>query len=70
MVKFEKKSDNATVKVFFYQLAFSALIKEYKPIAFLSVPNFKNNQVISYYADANAPPLFKLYNQYIFYSWF
>ena len=68
VVKFEKKSDNATVKVFFYQLAFSALIKEYKPIAFLSVPNFKNNQAISYYADANAPPLFKLYNQYIFYS--
>ncbi|HEX8017011.1 MAG TPA: hypothetical protein VF465_17395 [Flavobacterium sp.] len=68
VVKFEKKSDNATVKVFFYQLAFSTLIKEYQPIAFLSLPNFKNNQVISYYADANAPPLFKLYNQYIFYS--
>lgn len=66
--KFEKKSDDATFKTFFFQFAFPAIIQEYKPIAFLSVPNFKSNQIISYYADANAPPLFKLYNQYIFYS--
>lgn len=65
---FEKKSDNATLKVFFFQLAFPAIIQEYQKIAFLSIPNFKSNQVISYYADANAPPLFKLYSQYIFYS--
>ncbi|PXY41579.1 hypothetical protein DMB65_06390 [Flavobacterium cheongpyeongense] len=68
VVKFEKKSDDATFKIFFFQFAFSAVIQEYKAIAFLSVPNFKSNQIISYYADANAPPLFKLYNQYIFYS--
>lgn len=68
VVKFEKKSDDATFKIFFFQFAFPAVIQEYKPIAFLSVPNFKSNQIISYYADANAPPLFKLYNQYIFYS--
>jgi hypothetical protein len=68
VVHIEKKSDNATFKIFFFQIAFPVLIQEYKPIAFLSVPNFKNNQVNSYYSDANAPPLFKLYNQYIFYS--
>lgn len=68
VVHVEKKSDNATFKIFFFQIAFPAVIQEYKPIAFLSVPNFKNNQIISYYSDANAPPLFKLYNQYIFYS--
>jgi hypothetical protein len=65
---FEKKSDNATIKVFFFQLAFPAIIETYNPIAFLSIPNFKNNQITSYYSDANAPPLFKLYSQYIFYS--
>ena len=68
VVHLEKKSDNATLKFFFFQFAFPAVIQEYKPIAFLSVPNFKSRQIISYYSDANAPPLFKLYNQYIFYS--
>ncbi|WP_343613461.1 hypothetical protein [Flavobacterium sp.] len=68
VVHFEKKSDDATLKIFFFQLAFPAVIQEYKPIAFLSVPNFKSSQIISYYSDANAPPLFKLYHQYIFYS--
>lgn len=68
VVHFEKKTDHATIKVFFFQLDFPAVIQEFKPIAFLSVPNFKSNQIISYYSDANAPPLFKLYNQYIFYS--
>ncbi|OXA79883.1 hypothetical protein SAMN05444397_106103 [Flavobacterium aquidurense] len=68
VVHIEKKSDDATFKIFFFQIAFPAVIQEYKPIAFLSVPNFKSNQITSYYSDANAPPLFKLYNQYIFYS--
>lgn len=68
VVKFEKKSDDATFKVFFFQIDFPAVIQQYKPVVFLSLPNFKSNQIISYYADANAPPLFKLYNQYIFYS--
>ena len=68
VVHVEKKSDNATFKIFFFQFAFPAIIQEFKPIAFLSIPNFKSNQIISYYSDANAPPLFKLYHQYIFYS--
>ena len=68
VVHFEKKSSDATFKMFFFQIAFPAVIQEYKPIAFLSIPNFKSSQIISYYSDANAPPLFKLYHKYIFYS--
>jgi hypothetical protein len=68
VVKFEKKSDDATFKVFFFQIAFPAVIHEFKPLAFLSVPNFKSKEIISYYADANAPPLYQLYHQYIFYA--
>ncbi|WP_163397912.1 HYC_CC_PP family protein [Flavobacterium fluviatile] len=68
VVKFEKKSDDATFKVFFFQIAFPALVQEFKPLAFLSVPNFKSKEVISYYSDANAPPLYQLYHQYIFYA--
>lgn len=67
-VHFEKKSDDATFKIFFFQIAFPAVIQEFNPITFLAIPNFRGNQIISYYSDANAPPLFKLYNQYIFYS--
>lgn len=68
IVHFEKKSDNATLKFFFFQFAFPAIIQEFKPVAFLSIPNFRSNQIIPYCSDANAPPLFKLYSQYIFYS--
>ncbi len=68
MVKFEKKSDDATFKVFFFQIAFLAVIQDFKTLGFLSVPNFKSKEVISYYADANAPPLYQLYHQYIFYA--
>ena len=68
VVHFEKKSDNATLKIFFFQFTFPVVIQEFEPIAFLSIRNFKSNQIISYYSDANAPPLFKLYHQYIFYS--
>lgn len=68
VVKFEKKSDDATFKVFFFQIAFPAVIQEFKPLAFLSVPNFKSKEIISYYSDANAPPLYQLYHQYIFYA--
>ncbi|WP_264536054.1 HYC_CC_PP family protein [Flavobacterium sp. N1736] len=68
VVHLEKKSDDATFKIFFFQIAFPAIIQEFKPIAFLSIPNFKSNQIISYYSHANAPPLYKLYRQYIFYA--
>ncbi|GIQ59282.1 hypothetical protein Flavo103_24180 [Flavobacterium collinsii] len=68
VVHFEKKSDNATLKIFFFQFSFLPVTQEYKSIAFLAIPKFKSSQVASYYSDANAPPLFKLYHQYIFYS--
>ncbi|MBB4800411.1 hypothetical protein HNP37_000450 [Flavobacterium nitrogenifigens] len=67
-VQIEKKSENATLKFFFFQFDFPAVIQEYKPLVFAAVSSFKTRQTLSYYADANAPPLFKLYHQYIFYS--
>lgn len=68
VVHVEKKSDNAIFKIFFFQLGFAAVIQEYSSFVSLSIPKLNNNQVISYYCDANAPPLFKLYSQYIFYA--
>jgi hypothetical protein len=68
VVHVEKKSDNAIFKIFFFQLGFPAVIQEYNSFVFLSIPVLSSNQVISYCFDANAPPLFKLYSQYIFYA--
>ncbi|MCV9926673.1 hypothetical protein OIU83_03385 [Flavobacterium sp. LS1R49] len=68
VVHFEKKSDTATIKTFLFQLDFPFTIQEIKTVAFFSVPNFKSKQLTTYYSDAHAPPLFKLYHQYIFYA--
>lgn len=65
---FEKKSDNAIVKVFFFELNAPFLIQEWQPVVFSLTANFKITPVATYYCDANAPPLFKLYSQYIFYA--
>ena len=65
---FEKKSDNAIVKIFFFELNAPYLIQEWQPVVFSLTANFKITPVATYYCDANAPPLFKLYSQYIFYA--
>lgn len=65
---FEKKSDNAIVKVFFFELNAPFLIQEWQPVVLSLTANFKITPVATYYCDANAPPLFKLYSQYIFYA--
>jgi hypothetical protein len=68
VVNFQKKSDNATIKAFSFNPQFPFLIQELQTIVFSSNTNFKNTQTASYFCDANAPPLFKLYSQYIFYA--
>jgi hypothetical protein len=40
----------------------------FEPVDFTYVAAVKTQQLPSYYCDANAPPLFKLYHQYIFYA--
>lgn len=65
---FQQKSDNLIVKAFTFHADYSFVIEEWNPIIFSSVSNFKNSQITSYYCDANAPPLFKLYHQYVFYA--
>ncbi|MFC6876300.1 hypothetical protein ACFQZF_01375 [Flavobacterium myungsuense] len=65
---FQQKSDNLIVKAFSFQADYFFIVEEWNPIVFSSFSNFKNSQITSYYCDANAPPLFKLYHQYIFYA--
>jgi hypothetical protein len=69
VVHFQKKKDNATLKAFSFQSPYVFLIPKNQVEHFLSgSENFKTTVLTSYYCDANAPPLFQLYSQYIFYA--
>lgn len=68
VVDFQKKSDHFVVKTFFFSLGTAVLVSEWIPLVFPLVANFKVCPVTPYVCDANAPPFFKLYNQYIFYA--
>lgn len=67
-VKFQKKTDNLIQKIVPFHADFTFSITEWNPAVFSFILNFKNSQSASYYCDANAPPFFKLYHQYIFYA--
>ena len=68
VVNFQKKSDHATIKAFSFDFHFSFVIQQLQKIVFSSNTNFKSTPTAAYFFDANAPPLFKLYRQYIFYA--
>jgi hypothetical protein len=68
VVSFQKKFENLTVNSISFQSDFSFLFEDWKPIVCSEFQNFESNKITSYYCDANAPPLFKLYHQYIFYA--
>lgn len=67
-IVFQKKTDNGIVKSFSFQFNYVFLVPEYERTVFAVTPSFKNNSSLTYYCDANAPPLFKLYNQYLLYD--
>lgn len=68
VVNFQKKSENTTVTSISFQPNFTFIFEEWKPIVFAPVSYFENSKITSYCCDANAPPLFQLYHQYIFYA--
>ena len=65
---FHKNIEQLIVKSFTSEVCSTILITETKHIILTALPNFKSNATPSYYCDAHAPPLFKLYQQYIFYD--
>ncbi|MFV8378504.1 HYC_CC_PP family protein [Flavobacterium sp. LB3R33] len=67
-VKFQKKTDDLIQKTVSFHSDFILLTNEWNPSVFSFVSNFKKNAFTLYYCDANAPPFFKLYHQYIFYA--
>lgn len=67
-VHIQKKSDNATLKAFSFESYVAYLVPENKVKIVSSKVTFINQPIATYYCDANAPPLFKLYHRYIFYA--
>ncbi|WP_309608400.1 HYC_CC_PP family protein [Flavobacterium sp.] len=67
-IKIEKKSDNSIVKIFSFEVQQPFNIAEWKSIEVSNLSNFKNNPISNFGYYANAPPLYKLYSQYIFYA--
>lgn len=65
---FQKKSETSTFNVFTFNSDILILNNDWNPIVTISTPNFKRNSITAYSCDANAPPFFKLYSQYIFYA--
>lgn len=64
----KEKATDKIVKSFSFQFDYVFLVPEYQFPVFNAVPSFKNNALLSYYCDANAPPLYKLYSQYLLYD--
>ena len=67
-VHFQKKSADATLKVFSFTPYIACLVLQNKEGIVTAQATFIHQSISTYYCDANAPPLFKLYHQYIFYA--
>ena len=66
VIKVEIKSDQIIVNSLL--LDFIPVTYDWKPLVFTSKINFKQRDNLTYYCDANAPPLYLLYSQYTFYA--
>ena len=67
VVKVKEKSD-VVVKSFSFHIDAPFVSDFWKPIVFSQVTVLQKQQITSYYCDANAPPLYKLYSQYTLYA--
>ena len=68
VVHFEKKSDNAIVKIVWFDIAAPFLVPVQQVPVFETPRHFQKVVVTDFYVAINAPPLYQLYHQYIFYA--
>ena len=64
----KKKSEQVVVKTFSFNADLPFVINDWNPMVFENLAISIKQTPIEYCCDANAPPLFKLYSQYIFYA--
>jgi hypothetical protein len=65
---FQKKSETSLTHLFFQIVDIHLSNHYWNPNSTVKISNFKINSIPTYFCDANAPPYFKLYSQYIFYA--
>lgn len=65
---FQKKSENVSFDSLTFSPDFTFTLDDWNPFVFSENVIFKSENNCTYYCDANAPPLFKLYHQFIFYA--
>ncbi len=68
VVHLDDNSDEVIVKTFSFQSAIPMVIPSWNKLVFNASTLQKGTSVYFYFCDANAPPLFKLYSQFIFYA--
>lgn len=68
LVKLQDDTDNILVKSIQLDLGAFCTADEWKPAAFYTPALLVTDNNPSFYCEANAPPLFKLYCRYIFYA--
>ena len=67
-IVFQKKAIDKIFKSFSFQFDSPFIVSEYPTTVFRAVQSFKNQEALSYFCDANAPPFYKLYSQYLLYD--
>jgi len=68
VLHFQKKSETSLSQLCFQIADFQLSNNHWKSNSSIKISNFKSNTIPTYFCDANAPPCFKLYSQYIFYA--
>jgi len=69
LVKLQDKTDSTIIKSLQLDLGTFCAINEFKPFTlYYSEVAAAKKETPSFYCDSHAPPLFKLYCQYIFYA--
>ena len=67
-VQFKGKTSDIIAKAFSSEMVVPFIIPVHHPLVFASATAPEIEKIPSYYCDAHAPPLFKLYHQYVFYA--
>ncbi len=68
IVKLQDKSDNIIIKSLQLDLGTFCTVSQWQPFQFYYTAPVAKQENPSFYCEANAPPLFKLYCQYILYA--
>ncbi|MBN8643167.1 MAG: hypothetical protein J0L86_15250 [Flavobacteriales bacterium] len=67
-INLDDDTEKIVIKSFSLDLDSVFIFNEWQPTQFATVVSFSDTKHFDYYCDANAPPLYQLYSQYIFYA--